>query len=78
MKPSDINVGSTYKNRGAGKTTRTVLAIGDKYRPPYWSGFPGTEPTEPGVLFLQGRTRRKLYISSFAAWAGEEVKGGER
>lgn len=33
MSPKGIKVGKTYRNRGKGKTTRTVLAIGDEHKP---------------------------------------------
>lgn len=33
MNPKDIKVGKTYRNRGKGNTTRTVLSIGDEYKP---------------------------------------------
>ena len=73
MKPSEIQVGKTYTNRGAGRTRRTVLAIGDEYRPHEF--FSDSDPPdEPGVMFEQkGRGQHSLYLSSFAAWAGREA-----
>lgn len=74
MKPSEIVVGATYVNRGKGKTTRTVIAIGDEHRPPQWFGYASTAKNEPGVLFAQGGERCNLYLSSFASWAGKRVE----
>jgi len=69
MKPSQIEIGKTYKNRGAGKTTRTVIDIGDEHAPHRWfSSSP--RPDEPGVLYEQNGRRESLYLSSFASWAG--------
>lgn len=73
MKPKDIEAGKTYRNRGKGKTVRRVIAIGQQYRPEHWfSSSP--PPNEPGVLYsdMKGRHER-LYLSSFASWAGDEV-----
>lgn len=70
MKPSDVKVGETYVNRGAGHTRRKVLAISDKHRPEKWlSWMDDTRPDEPGVLFEQNGKRAALYLSSFAKWA---------
>ncbi len=78
MKPSDIKVGKTYVNRGAGRTERTVSEIVEPENfqasgePPMWFGA-GDAPTEPYVVFSQdGRRDSTLYVSSFAAWAGKE------
>jgi len=81
MKPSDIKPGKTYTNRGAGQTRRKVLAIGDAHRPIVWRGNGTTlPPEEPGVWYKQHSGKNKvritygnLYLSSFAAWVGEEV-----
>ncbi len=74
MSPKDIQVGKTYVNRGAGRTTRTVLAIGDEHRPNHWLGEWGTQPpNEPGVLYEQKGEQCTLYLSSFARWAKREV-----
>ena len=73
MKPSEIKAGKTYKNKGAGRTTRTVVGIGNEYRPIRWQGTMGKEPDEPGVLFVDSKGRKdNLYLSSFASWAGSE------
>lgn len=70
MKPSDVKVGVTYVNRGAGRTTRKVLAIGDRHRPEKWLSWMGaTRPDEPVVLFEQKGKQAVLYLSSFAKWA---------
>jgi len=83
MKPNDICIGVTYVNRGAGRTTRTVLAIGDEYRPTEqqseWYGRQSLK-NEPGVLFEQKGKQFRLYLSAFASWAKgpvveEEGKG---
>lgn len=71
----EIKVGSTYQNRGAGRTIRTVLAIGNDYRPDVYLSS-NKPPDEPGVLYRQGKRRltpRRLYLSSFKAWAGAEI-----
>lgn len=58
MKPSEIQVGKTYQNRGKGTTTRKVLAV---------------DP--PLVRFISNHGEMKYRrLSSFAAWAGSEVK----
>jgi hypothetical protein len=79
MKPSEIEVGKTYRNRGAGKTTRTVTAIGDArmIRPLVSWGGSHVPPREPVVQF-QGRRGKvdSLYLSSFASWAGSVVEPG--
>lgn len=72
MKTTDIHVGTTYVNRGAGKTRRTVLEISDKCRPVQWLGAPECKPTnEPGVRYVQHGVEGCLYLSSFASWAGK-------
>lgn len=75
MKAHEIEVGKTYTNRGAGKTARTVIAIGVEHRPSqFWNntGIP-PNPDEPGVLYEQNGAQRHLFLSSFAAWCGKEV-----
>jgi hypothetical protein len=72
MKPSEIRVGVTYVNRGAGRTQRTVLAIGDGYRPRQWLSS-SRPPDEPGVFFEQKGKQDNLYLSSFASWAKRSV-----
>jgi len=75
MKPSEIEVGKTYRNRGAGKTTRTVLAIGGAHRPKVYYNATGDHPNDKGVLFYdhQNGEKRNLYLKSFAKWAGHLV-----
>lgn len=72
VKPSEIEVGETYVNRGAGKTMRRVIAIGADCVPDEWHGF-HPPPVEPGVLFVQKGKTQKIYLSSFASWAGAKV-----
>jgi hypothetical protein len=74
MSPQSILVGKTYANRGKGRTIRTVLGIGDEYRPTSWFSDT-TPPDEPGVYFVDNNGRHgRLYLSSFASWAGKEVQ----
>ena len=75
MKPSDIEVGKTYVNRGAGKTLRTVLEIGKHLREPWFSD--AKRKNEPMVKYLQKDRKYTIYLSSFAAWCGKEKEGGE-
>ena len=89
MKASDIKVGKTYRNRGAGTTQRKVTGIGLEFRPERrYSTIPPPDDM-PGVEFEQGFgdwslwTRadqpaprpepRRLWLDSFASWAGSEV-----
>jgi hypothetical protein len=72
MRPQDIEVGATYRNRGAGRTRRTVVAIGPEHAPAVWHSG-GPPPDEPGVLYEQDGRRHRLYLSSFAAWCGARV-----
>lgn len=72
MNPRDIEVGGTYANRGAGRNTRKVLSISTNIRPPWYGGM--SSRNEPGVEFEnKNGTKGKLYLSSFAAWAGKEI-----
>jgi hypothetical protein len=72
MKPSDISVGKTYRNKGAGRTTRRVVDLGAHLPPPHWFSS-NPRPDESVVEFVQGKETRRLYLSSFAAWVGSEV-----
>lgn len=81
MKPSEIQVGKTYVNKGAGRTRRKVIDIGPQAAPQRWRGdldrmpAPGT----PGVIYQQLGDRGealytdRLFINAFAAWAGKEA-----
>ncbi len=76
MKQKDIKVGKTYRNAGAGRTFRTVLSIepeNDKNRPHWYSQNPRPENALV-VRYRQNGIASCLYLKSFAAWAGEEVK----
>lgn len=69
-----IEVGKTYRNRGAGRTQRTVLGIGDEYQPEQWHSM-SDPPNEPGVWYVDNHGKKgRLYLSSFKQWAGSEVK----
>lgn len=73
MKNRDIEEGVTYRNRGKGKTLRRVIAIGNEHRPERFLSM-NEPPEEPGVLYADMKGRHeKLYLSSFAAWAGAVV-----
>jgi len=76
MKPAEIKVGKTYLNRGAGRTRRIVLAIGDEHRPKEWSEE-RRAPSQPGVYYEHHESgvpiyRAKTYLRSFASWAGKD------
>ena len=75
MRPEKIEVGKSYANRGKGKTTRTVIAIGEEHRPRTFLNATGTPPSpnDMGVLYEQNGKQRNLYLHSFAAWCGKEV-----
>lgn len=78
MKPSEIEVGKTYRNRGAGRTKRRVVAI----HPPGseacnrtpWSSNNQRHYEEAVEYEQQGVGTRLLFISSFATWAGSVVE----
>ncbi len=74
MKKSEIMVGKTYSNRGKGSTRRKVRAINMEICPPWVSE--NKPPEEPGVEYEQEFPHYigTLYLSSFASWAGAEVK----
>ncbi len=78
MRPNEIKVGDTYRNRGAGRVTRRVLEISWYARPEHWLGSDETQPkNEKGVRFVDSKGREgRLYLSSFAAWAGNVVEAG--
>jgi len=71
MRPSDIKLGVTYRNRGKGRTQRTVLRIGRDLKAPWFTDSP--RPDEPVVEFSQQDKVERLYLSSFASWAGSAV-----
>jgi len=71
MSPKLIEIGKTYRNRGAGRTTRTVLDIGTHIHAPWLSDT--VPPGEPVVKFRQGDKERHLFLCSFARWAGTVV-----
>jgi hypothetical protein len=61
-------------NRGAGRTKRTVVAIGDFEC--QWLGDERNVPKEQVVKYLQKgkEEEERLYLSSFASWAGKVLK----
>ncbi len=85
MKVSDIKVGKTYRNRGKGTTQRKVTGIGLEYQPehrfrserPDW--MVGVEyqqklPNSAGMgSTIRWSEPRRLWLDSFASWAGLEV-----
>lgn len=74
MHPKNLRVGATYRNRGKGRVTRTILGIGDEHRPKLFFS-PNEPPDEPGVYYRDSKGREgRLYVSSFASWAGGEVE----
>ena len=74
MKPSEIQIGKTYRNRGRGTTNRKVLQLKqDIYR----QNGRGVD-----VLYRQiggpwDGNEARLTLESFAQWAGSEVKEGQ-
>jgi hypothetical protein len=71
MKPSEIQVGRTYRNRGKGRTTRIVLEISTALQV-----YPYSDCERAGELvvrYFQAGREANLYLDSFAAWAGSEV-----
>jgi hypothetical protein len=86
MKASDIKVGKTYRNRGAGTTQRKVTGIGLEFQPERRysaerpDGMPGVEfqqKTLVGGAMRQGfadwSAPRRLWMDSFASWAGSDA-----
>ena len=71
MSPKLIQVGKTYCNRGAGRTTRKVEEIGTQIKAPWFSS--SMPPNEPVVQYRQDGKIATLYLRSFAQWAGSEV-----
>jgi len=79
VKPSDIKVGESYINKGAGTTIRTVVAIENETpgenSPVWWSTK--ERPSEKVVTFTTTNRQWKkdkqyhLFIRSFAQWAGK-------
>ena len=76
MKRKDIAVGKTYRNKGAGRTTRKVLSIGPVKTMPRWREFAINAPgdDEPYVEFIASNLSAEYVLSlkSFASWAGKE------
>ena len=69
VKEFEIDVGKTYTNKGAGRTRRTVIAIGMEHIPAR------NDPSSSnGVLYEQKGFRSTITLKSFATWAGKEVK----
>ena len=71
MKPECIQVGKTYRNRFTGKTTRKVLKI-ERGLECRW--FSNTEkPDEPVVEYEGKNGVERLFLRSFAGWAGGDA-----
>lgn len=81
MKPSEIKVGKTYCNRGRGLMVRRVVGIGKEFKPSNFYSH-NEPPDEPGVQYMQISIKGnqvtmysgKLYLSSFASWAGKRCR----
>jgi len=71
MSPKLIAIGKTYRNKGAGRTTRTVLDMGTHIPAPWLSDT--VPPNEPVVKYRQGDKERQLFLCSFAQWAASVV-----
>ncbi len=80
MKQSEIKVGATYASAASGQVLRRVTKM-RKGLKCVWSGR-GDAPDEPVVEFervpggqKKGNVRDggRVYLRSFAAWAGQEV-----
>lgn len=69
MKPSEIKVGRTYCNRGAGRTTRRVLFIGK----PAFAKHSQTDVVIHTVCAKDVEYYDFSDLRTFAAWAGSEV-----
>lgn len=76
MQASEIMVGHTYRNRYAGRTTRTVLRIGPKEEidPRGWyTSYYRRKKDDLVVEYQQGDITGYLFLASFASWAGSDV-----
>jgi hypothetical protein len=74
MKPSEIVKGGTYVNKGAGRTTRLVLDLGEHVEPPKHYYSQGERPGGPCVHYEDNKGRQGyLYLKSFAAWCGKRL-----
>lgn len=72
MSPKKIEVGRTYRNRGAGRTWRKVQFISMDVKP--WWSSDSLPPDDPGVQYIDSNGRvDQLFLRSFASWAGSEV-----
>jgi hypothetical protein len=78
MKASEIKVGHTYRNRGKGRTMRTVLAIGAAHQPRSAVLAPrGRVGVQYVRAYASGNVAlfaQYLWLESFARWAASEVK----
>lgn len=75
MKPRDVKVGSTYCNRGKGRTQRTVLEISDKIKPTWFDGRARAD--QRVVRYEQGGKQGRAYLTDFAQWCGREVEAAK-
>jgi hypothetical protein len=79
MNKSQIQIGKTYCNCGAGTTHRKVIDMGMHIQPKWYGGIYKRPYGEPGVRYefidRFGQTQTsELYLKSFASWAGKEVE----
>ena len=75
MKPSQIQVGKTYRKAGTcGSTVRTVKII---FLPSIGSKLYARNPGQTAVSYQQdrwgGTWQFETYLKTFALWAGSEV-----
>ena len=80
LKADDLKVGGVYANRNKGTTHRKILEISSDLQPPWYANE--DQPKEDVVQYETVKGQRLgqtnvLYISSFLAWCGEEVKANE-
>lgn len=78
LKAKDVQVGVTYKNSGAGRTQRKVLAIGPYHpadMPAMWHSM-NPRPDKPVVKYAdvgEDSLPVYMYVHTFAAWAAGPV-----
>lgn len=79
MKTTQIQIGKTYTNRGKGRTSRTVIGIGEEHLPSHaWNASGKFPEGSVGVKYiqnggLQNGLEMTLWLDSFASWASREI-----